>query len=93
MDPELKTLIEETHALARENHRLLEHVRRHQIIEFYGKWIIYGVLVIVGGIFYIHFVMPLFDTYLHAVSGGENGPAVLPSGELQKLLESYQSGR
>jgi hypothetical protein len=93
MDPELKKLIEETHALARENHHLLENVRRHQIIEMFGKWVIYLVLLAVAGYFYAQYLLPLADTYLQAASEAGSGQIVLPSGELQKLIESYRSGQ
>ena len=90
MDPELKKQLEEIHALARENHRLLENVRRHQIIEFFGKWIIYLVLALAVAYLYVEYLAPILNTYLEAASAVGSGETVLPSAELQKLMDLYE---
>ncbi len=78
MDPEFKHLLEETHALAKDNHRLLRSVRRHQIIELFGKWFFYLILILGGSYYFFQYVQPLIEA------------GIQPSSPFQKLIQSYQ---
>ena len=78
MSPAEKEQFIELHGLVKDNHRLLRAVRRHQIIEFYGKWFIYLILLLAGGIFYLQYMQPIASQLL------------LPGSEFQKVLQSYQ---
>jgi hypothetical protein len=80
MSPEEKEQFAELHALVKDNHRLLRAVRRHQIIEFYGKWILWLIIILGGGLLYAHYLGPIMSQIL------------LPGSEFQKVLHSYQSG-
>lgn len=77
MDPEVKRELEEIHALVRDTHTLLRTVRRHQILEFYGKWIIYLVLIFGGGYLIWQYVEPIISA------------AALSGSEFEKLLQAY----
>lgn len=80
MTPEEKKEFEELHALAKDSHRLLRAVRRHQILEFYGKWIFYLIIIFGGGLLYLQYFQPIVSQF------------ITPGSEFQKLLHSYQSG-
>jgi len=79
MDPEFKHLLEETHALAKDNHRLLRSVRRHQIVELFGKWVFYLVLILGGSYYFFQYVEPL-------ISAG-----ITSGSPFQNLIDSYRA--
>jgi predicted MFS family arabinose efflux permease len=81
MDPELKRELDQIHALARDTHSLLRTVRRHQLLEFYGKWVLYLILILGGGFFLFQYFEPIISQFTS------------PSSEFQKLLHSYQTGQ
>ncbi len=94
MDPELKRLLEENHALAKDNHRLLRAVRRHQLIETFGKYI-FWIIVIGSSVYY-------YQVYLKPIAAkfqasGTPTPASSffssTSAEIQKLLNSGKTGQ
>ncbi|MBU6321557.1 MAG: hypothetical protein KGI78_03965 [Patescibacteria group bacterium] len=80
MSPEEKQQFEELHALVRDNHRLLRAVRRHQILEFYGKWIFWIIIILGGGALYLQYFQPIVSQF------------ITPGSEFQKLLHAYQTG-
>lgn len=93
MDPELKKLLEENHALARDNHHLLRAIRRHQLIGAY--WKVFFWLFLLGGAYfgYQEYLKPLADTFAANRTPG-SGPFGLPtSAEIQKLIDSYKAGQ
>ncbi len=63
MDPELRRALEEVHALTRDNHRLLRAVRRHQLLEMFGRYAFW--LIVIGGTYYgyVAYFMPLAQKY------------------------------
>ena len=95
MDPEQKRLLEETHALVRENHRMLRSVRRHQIITDFGKFILWLIVLGIAAYYYFFSVKPVIDRY--QATGIFDLPAGLmglpTSAEIQKLIDSYKAGR
>lgn len=94
MDPEVKRQFEELHALAKDNHRLLRAVRRHQILETFGKLFIWIVIFAATGYVYLQYLGPLFDKFIHNPSSVSRGVFGLPtSADLQKLIESAKAGQ
>ena len=81
MDPETKHELERIHALVRDTHDLLRTVRRHQLLETFGKWVFYIILLLGGGFFFLQYFQPVIDQFMD------------PSSQFQKLLHSYQAGQ
>jgi len=81
MDPELKRELDQIHALVKDTHSLLRTVRRHQLLEMFGKWVLYLALLFAGGYFFLQYFQPVIEQYMD------------PSSEFQKLLHSYQAGQ
>jgi hypothetical protein len=79
MDQEIKHQLEEIHALTKDNHRLLRTVRRHQLIEMFGKWVFYIVLLLGGGYLFVQYLQPM-------ISAG-----VTPGSPFEKLIDSYRA--
>jgi len=52
MDPELKQLLTQIHALSEENHRILRDMRRAQVWGFVGK-VIFWIVVIIIPLFFL----------------------------------------
>ncbi|HUY62510.1 MAG TPA: hypothetical protein VMV50_01810 [Candidatus Paceibacterota bacterium] len=76
MDPELKRLLEETHALARDNHRLLRTVRRHQLFETYWKIILWLLVLLAAYYAYRAYVVPFAEKY-HVLGGSASAGSIL----------------
>jgi len=81
MDPEIKHEIDQIHALVKDTHSLLRTVRRHQLLETFGKWVFYLILIIGGGYFFLQYFQPVISQFMD------------PSSQFQKLLHSYQTGQ
>ena len=93
MDPELKRMLEETKALAKDNHRMLRAIRRGQWIGFFTKIAFWVLIILVPLYFYQEHVVPLFEKLSTAPASAATDILGLPSSaELQKLLESYKAG-
>ncbi|MBU6214769.1 hypothetical protein KGM48_02920 [Patescibacteria group bacterium] len=92
MDPEIKQQLAEIHALARENHRLLRAVRRHQMLDTWGKYILW-LLFIVGAVgWVVTYLEPLAAKYTSATGTSPSGLFGLPtSADIQKLINSYKA--
>ncbi|MEK7179675.1 MAG: hypothetical protein AAB689_01440 [Patescibacteria group bacterium] len=95
MDPELKRMLDETRSLAKDNHRMLRALRRHQLIGAFGKIIFW--LVILGGSAYWYqiYLQPLVAKFstLGSPSAVSNLFGLPTSAELQKLLNSFKVGQ
>ena len=88
MDPEVKREFAELHALVKDNHRLLRAVRRHQILEMFGKLALWLIIILVSGYAYIAYLNPLVAQFF---SGASSTPFGIPSSaDLQKLIDSYK---
>jgi len=59
MDPELRRLLEETHALAKDNHRMLRSIRRSQILSFLSTIIIWIVVLALPLYLYQQYLAPV----------------------------------
>ena len=88
MDPELKHLVQETFAMAKENHRLLNAVRRHQIFETFGKWILWAIVILASAYSFQVYLRPLVEPLLSA----QGSLRVPTSAEIKKLIDSYKVG-
>ena len=81
MDPETRHELDQIHALVKDTHSLLRTVRRHQLLEMFGKWVLYLTILSMGGYFFLQYFQPVMSQFME------------PSSEFQKLLHSYQSGQ
>ncbi len=95
MDPELKRMLDETHSLAKDNHRMLRALRRHQLIGTFGKVVFW--LLIFGGSAYWYqvYLQPLVAKFstLGSPSAASDLFGLPTSAELQKLLNSFKVGQ
>ncbi len=96
MDPQQQQQIQqqlaEIHALAKDTHRLARAVRRHQLLDTWGKVIMW--LIILGGSAYWFqiYVKPLINQF--RVTGTSSNLLGLPtSTDLQNLINSYKPGQ
>ena len=91
MDPELKHLVQETLALARDNHRLLRAIRRHQILDTFGKWILWIVIFIATGYSYLVYIQPIIDKLqIPGLSGSPSGSFASTTASFGKLINSFK---
>ena len=90
---EIERQLEEIHALARDNHRMLKAIRRTQWVSFFGKLIIWAVLLALPLYFYQQYLYPIASKFSQVSSTTPSGVFGLPtSADLQKLINSYQAG-
>ncbi len=91
MDPETKKLLEETHALARDNHQMLRAIRRDHWIGVITKVVIWAVLLLLPLYLYQQYLQPIAAKFSATPGLAPAGIFGLPSSaELQKLLNSVQ---
>jgi len=94
MDPEVKRQLEEIHALTKDNHRMLRAMRRAQWISFFGRIVIWAVVLILPLYLYQQYLYPIVTKLAPAGSTTPSGPFGLPtSADIQKLINSYQAGQ
>ncbi len=95
MDPELKRMLDETHALVKDNHRMLRALRRYQLVGFFGKIIIWALVLILPLYLYQQYLGPLVAKFsaFSETSVPSSMLFDLPTAtELQKLINSYKAG-
>ncbi|MCX6786789.1 MAG: hypothetical protein NTU85_03185 [Candidatus Kaiserbacteria bacterium] len=93
MDPEIKKLLEETHALARENNRMLRAIRRSQWLGFIFKIIIWAIVLLLPLYLYQQYLQPIVKSFSSGTST-PSGPFGLPtSADIQKLINSYTASK
>lgn len=92
MDPELKKAVDEIHALAKDNHRMLRAIRRHQWYSFISTVIIWLVALALPLYLYQHYLEPIVSKFT-AAPGGTTGFTLPTTADLQKLLNSYKAGQ
>lgn len=91
MDPELKKVLDETHALAKDNHRMLRAIRRAQLFGFVGKLVIWVIVLLLPLYLYQQYLEPIVSQFA-APGATSTGPFGLPTtADLQKLLNSYRA--
>ncbi len=87
---DIKSLLVETHALAKDNHRMLRAIRRDQWFGFAGKIIVWAVVILLPLYLYNLYVAPLISQY-QGFAPSENGSGFPSFTDLQKLIDSYKS--
>jgi hypothetical protein len=93
MDPEIRKVLDEVHALAKDNHRLLRAVRRHQILELFGRYVLWIVVILLTYYSYVTYAAPFIQKFSASPSAVTPGSLGLPtSADLQKLINSYKPG-
>ncbi|MDP2655921.1 MAG: hypothetical protein Q8P17_05490 [bacterium] len=94
MDSELKKQLEEIHALAKDNHRLLRAVRRHQLFGIVMTVIVWLVVLIAPFYLYQQYIQPFVAKFQMTTGSDTSGPFGLPtSADLQKLINSFKVGQ
>ncbi len=96
MDPEIKRVLDQTYALAKDNHRLLRAIRRDQWIGFFGKIIVWLVVLVLPFYLYQQYLGPIVSKFsaLSGVATSSSSVFGLPTtAELQKLINSYKAGQ
>ena len=94
MDPELQKTLDEIHALAKDNHRMLRAIRRDQVLSFFGKIVIWVIVLALPLFLYQQYLEPIVSKF--SVSPGTLDPGLfgLPSSaDFQKMINSYQAGQ
>jgi len=90
MDSEMRKLLEETHALAKDNHDMLRAIRRDQWLGFIGRIIVWAIVLALPLYIYQQYLQPFVAKFSAASGGTTSGPFGFPtSAELQKLLNSF----
>ena len=91
MDPETKRTLDEIHALAKDNHRMLRAIRRDQWFGFVGRIIIWIIVLALPLYLYQQYLQPFVSKFSAASGTTTSGPFGFPTtAELQKLLNSFQ---
>ena len=92
MDPEIKRLLEETKALAKDNHQMLRAIRRDQWLGFIGRVIVWIIVLALPLYLYQQYLQPFVSKFSSAAGATTSGPFGFPtSAELQKLINSFQA--
>ena len=88
-------MLDETHALVKDNHRMLRALRRYQLVGFFGKIIIWALVLILPLYLYQQYLGPLVAKF-SAFSETSVPSSMLfdlpTTTELQKLINSYKAG-
>ena len=93
MNPELEQQLEEIHALAKDNHRMLRAIRRGQWMSFFSTIIVWIVVLALPLYLYREYLEPVVSK-ISEISGmastTTSGFLGLPSStEIEKLINSY----
>ncbi len=92
MDPELKQMIEETRALAKDNHRMLRAIRRDQWLGFVGRIIVWAIVLALPLYLYQQYLQPIVAKISATPGEFTSGLLGFPtSAEVQKLINSFQA--
>ncbi|MCX6787139.1 MAG: hypothetical protein NTY93_01275 [Candidatus Kaiserbacteria bacterium] len=93
MDSDIERQIEEIHALAKDNHRMLRAIRRGQWLSFLSTVIVWIVVLALPLFLYQQYLQPLI-TKFSASGTTTTGVFGLPtSADIQKLINSYTTGK
>lgn len=93
MDPETKHLLEETHALAKDNHQMLRAIRRHQWWSFVTTAVFWLVVLIAPFYLYQQYVQPLVDKFSVPGTPTSSMFALPTSADVQNLINSFKAGQ
>ncbi len=90
MDPEIQKQLEEIHALAKDNHRMLRAIRREWWYGIFFKIVFWAILLLAPFYFYQQYLQPYMKQFQVLVPGGATSTGGLfglpSSAEIQKLL-------
>jgi|GEM_PF-641268 len=93
---ELKKLLEENLAVAKDNNRLLREMRRNAILGLIAKIVIWLVLLGVPLFFLSSYIGPLMEAFSGQSEGAQSIPAGLlgfPSeAQLNQIIDQYKAG-
>jgi hypothetical protein len=93
MDPELKREMNEIRILIKDNNRMLHAIRRGQWFGFFGKILLWTVIIVLPFLLYQHFLEPLLSQFSPNALGPQGLLGVSSSEEVKKLIDSYLSGQ
>ena len=94
MDPEIKRQLEEIHALVKDDHHVLRSVRRHQLFETFGKYVLWIIILGSSAYWFQSYVQPLVAKFSATTGMQPSGLFGLPtSADLQKLINSFTAGQ
>lgn len=94
MDPEMKEIIEETRALAKDNHDMLRAIRRDQWLGFVGRIIVWAIVLALPLYLYQQYLQPFVEKFSAATGVTTTGPFGFPTSiEVQKLINSFKVGK
>ena len=90
MDIELKTQLDEIHALVKDNHRMLRAIRRDQWFGFVGKIVFWAVMIWAPFYLYQTYIAPMVTQMSSAQAGATQTLSSLlaPFADLQKMIQS-----
>ena len=93
MDPELKRTLDEIHALAKDNHKMLRAIRRDQWLGLIGKIIVWAIVLALPLFLYQHYFQPIISGFSETASTTPTGFFGFPtSAEAQKLVNFFKVG-
>jgi Trk-type K+ transport system membrane component len=91
MDPELKQTLDQIHALTKDNHKMLRAIRRDQWFGFFGRIIIWLIVLALPLYLYQQYLQPLVSKFSANSGVSTSGLLGFPTAaEMQKLLNSFQ---
>ena len=99
MDSELKKQLEEIHALARDNNRMLRAIRRDAWFSLAGKIIFWAIFLLGPVYLYYAYVAPVIGRLTPTTTSTSTSSETATSssffdnltiGELQKIIEQYR---
>jgi hypothetical protein len=94
MEPELKRTLDEIHALAKDNHRMLRAIRRDQWIGLVTKIIFWFIVVVAPLYLYQQYLQPFVTKFTATTGTPTSGFFGLPTtADLQKLINSLKAGK
>ncbi|MDP1689700.1 MAG: hypothetical protein Q8L52_00625 [bacterium] len=92
MDPESKQLIEQTHALAKDNHQMLRAIRRDQWLGFIGRVIVWVIVLALPFYLYQQYLQPIISKFSGASAATSTSMFGLPTSiDAQKLINSFKA--
>lgn len=92
MSPEERKLLEETHALAKDTHRVIREMRREQWFAFFFKIIVWIIVIILPVYFFAEYLTPVIQQMTPPGQTAHwTGWFGLPSSaDIQNLINSYK---
>lgn len=97
MDQELRRELDEIHALAKDNHKMLRSIRRAQWLSTLSSILIWALAISLPLYLYQNYLKPLVSDYLSTPGAATTTPSGmfgLPTfAELQKLINSGKVGQ